>query len=132
MRQGKHGILNNGRGTNMAHLTGNFWEIIDKATLKTEEYVLYVSRVKHYYYPQMSDCYEPTWEWKNEYEIEVRKWYENKYGHKVADHCSEKIRTGKISREEARMIYWNVKNRTISFDCIEEYFKENFKNWSYV
>lgn len=116
----------------MAHSTGFFWERIPKADIRTEEYILTVSRVYHYYHEQYSDCYEPSKEGTDKYQVEVTKWRKDRYGNRVADHCSEHIRTGDISREEAIMIYWNVKNRTISFDCIEEYFKKNFKNWSYV
>lgn len=108
----------------MAHGTGYCWIPLYDETVKKEEYVLSFSRLRYYWYPEMSDCYEPTWEDRDEYEARVIRWRTDRYGHKVADCASEGYRTGSIDRDTANKIYWNIKNRNISFATCRKYFEE--------
>lgn len=108
----------------MAHGTGLYWERLYDADLQNEEYVTIFSRLRDYWYPDMSDCYEPTSQWLDEYEVSVIKWTTDRYGHKKVNLACEGYRTGSISKEMANTIYWNIKNRKISFETCRSYFKE--------
>lgn len=108
----------------MAHGTGLYWIRNYKADLKTKEYAAIFSQTRNYYFEPMSDCIEPTWENLDEYEVTVLKWRKDRWGHMVADHLSEGYRTGTINKDEANKIWWNIKNRSISFRECREYFKE--------
>lgn len=107
----------------MAHGTGLYWNRINKLDIKKDEYMVIFYQLFDYYYPQMSDCYEPSCEAKNEYKVEVLKYREIK-GRMYADHLSEKAETETIGKEEAKKIYWNLKNRNISFKEVKKYFEE--------
>lgn len=109
----------------MVHGTGDYRVRIYKADLENSEYCAIFTKTRHYYYEDMSDCYEPTWYDKEDgYEATVLKWRKDRYGHLVADHISEGYRTGDISKEEANKIWWNIKNNNISFDGCRKYFRE--------
>ena len=107
----------------MAHGTGLYLNRIYKADLKKQEYVVVVHRTYNYYYEPMSDCYEPSCEALDEYDIAVMCWREGRYG-KVADDFSENIRTGAITGEQAKRIWWALKNRDIPFMEVKRYFIE--------
>lgn len=108
----------------MAHGTGHYWIRNYNADLKTDEYAAIFSRLRYYYYEDMSDCYEPTWDNEDEYEVTVIKWRKDRYGHIVADHVSEGYRTGSITKDEANKIWWNIKNRKPGFDVCRKYFTQ--------
>lgn len=110
----------------MAHGTGYYWNLIHKATLKTEEYAVTFTRLYYYWYPEMSDCYEPSCEARDEYEVTVTRWRDDPHrrGSRIADHCCEGCRTGSISKDEANKIWWNIKNHNISYAECKRYFTE--------
>lgn len=108
----------------MAHGTGNYWITLDRATIKTNEYIVMFQRLRHYYYPDMSDSYEPTWEWKDEYAVEIGKWYNSKrtglvYNESYSE-CDAQRMAG-INKDEANKIWWNVKNRALTFEDVKQY-----------
>lgn len=107
----------------MAHGTGLYLNNLPKAELKKDEYVVIVRRTYNYYYEPMSDCYEPSCEALDEYDIAVMCWREHRWG-KVADDFSENIRTGKIDGETAKKVWWALKNRNIPFAEVKRYFTE--------
>lgn len=73
----------------MAHGTGRYLIRNFNTDIKNEEYIVFFTRVRNYYYEDMSDCYEPTWEDEDEYEATIRKWRINRYGEIIADEISE-------------------------------------------
>lgn len=106
----------------MAHGTGYYMERVYKADIMKKAYCVMVARKFYYYYEQMSDCVEPTREALDEYDIRVCEWREDRHGDMVADFLSTNIRTGDIGTEEAKKIWWNLKNREIPFETVKEYF----------
>ena len=110
----------------MAHGTGYYWNRIHKADLQTKEYAVIFTRLYYYYYEDMSDCYEPTYEAKDEYKVEVIKWRKSFHNTRslVADHLCENIEAGSIDKDTANKIYWNIKNKNISFAECKRYFTE--------
>lgn len=110
----------------MAHGTGYYSERQWNADIVTDEYVVMFFRTKHYWYPDMSDSYEPTSEWTDKYSVEVGVWYEWKKGRKeVSDmwrECDMQSLTD-ISKDEANKIWWNIKNRNLKFEDIKRYFQ---------
>lgn len=110
----------------MSHSTGLEWKKNYKVSFENDEYVVSFFRLYDYYYEPMSDSYEPTCEALDEYEVTVTKWrddFHNK-NFKVADHLSESARTGSIDKDTANMIYWNLKNRNISFETCKKFFAQ--------
>lgn len=109
----------------MAHGTGLYTERVYKQEMTTEEYSVRVYRTYHYYYPTYSDCYEPTCEALDEFEICVAKYEPNRKYPKawMTAYFEDGIKTGKINKDEANKILWNLKNHNISYETIEQYFK---------
>lgn len=109
----------------MAHGTGLYWERKYSADIKTDEYVVRFYRLYDYYYPEMSDCYEPSCIAKNEYRVDVLKWRQDTYNrkHRIADFLSEHVETPSIDKNTANKIWWNLKNKNISFDECKKYFE---------
>lgn len=109
----------------MKHGTGLCWERQYKADLQTDKYAVITLRLFNYYYPQMSDCYEPYCEAKDKYKIRVIVWRKDFHNKKrrVADHICKQVETPSISAEEANKIYWNLKNRNIPFEEVKKYFQ---------
>jgi hypothetical protein len=108
----------------MAHGTGSYMIRKYDLDIQTEEYAAIFFQERYYWYPQMSDCYEPTSELRDNYEVEVIKWRTNRYGHKVADCASDSVKTGNIDKDTANKIYWNLKNRNISYETCRKYFTQ--------
>ena len=108
----------------MAHGTGLYWNRIYKADIRKKDYVVFVRRTYNYYYEQMSDCYEPSCEALDEYDVCVTCWRKDRYGDLVADDISDNIRTGKVDAETAKKIWWALKNRDIPFAEVRRYFIE--------
>lgn len=106
----------------MAHGTGDYLVRIHKADIETDEYLVAFTRTRHYYYDQMSDSYEPTYYDTEEYEATIMKWHRDRWGWLVADCLSDGYRTGVITKDEANKIWWNLKNRNISFEECRRYF----------
>ena len=92
-------------------------------TVKTSEYCVSFQR----YYKEdwgfmgMADYASlvPT----DDYICIVRKWYKDRYGRKVANHCSEEVRV-QGNKDLMNMLWWNFKNNPPSFQKVQEYFKE--------
>ena len=118
----------------MAHGIGRYWIRLYNHDIKNDEYCVIFERVRNYYYEPMSDCYEPSWEWENEYAVIVLKWRKDKWGHLVADHISESAEFRGLSKNEANYFWWNLKNRKISFAEIKAREKaieaEKIRKWA--
>lgn len=81
---------------------------------------MWVYRTYNYYYPQYSDCYEPTSEALDEFKITVAK-YEPNGAWYTAD--PDKGVTVRLEdKNEVNKILWNIKHRNISYEAIEAYF----------
>ena len=109
----------------MAHRTGLYSERQYKADIRKEEYAVIFFRTCKYYYPQMSDSVEPSYELLDEYKVEVLKWRKDIHttNSKVADHLSETLSTGTIDKDTANKIYWNLKNRNLTFEQVRKCFE---------
>lgn len=99
----------------MAHGIGRYWIHLEDKEIRKDEYVVLFFRVRNYYYEDMSDSYEPTWEWEDDYKVEVIKWRDNYHGGRVADHVSESVEFNDLDAKGANYYWWNFKNRDISF-----------------
>ena len=104
----------------MAHGTGYYWNRLYKADIKNDEYAVVFAGLCYYYYEDMSDCYEPTYEWQDEYKVLVMKWRKDRYGHLVADDLSESVEVGDLTKDEANKVWWNLKNRKIRFEDVKK------------
>ena len=105
--------------------TGYEWVQMYKAEIQNSDYCVIFFRLRYAWYPLMSDCYEPTWEFRDAFRVEVMRWYLDRYGHKKAmEGISETAVVSDIDKAEANKIYWNLKNREIPFDEVVRYFKE--------
>lgn len=103
------------------HGTGLYLKRIYAADLQKEEYAVIFSRVYNYFYPTMSDCYEPSCEALDEYQVEIIKWRKDPHtkNGKVADHLSETIRITSINKDIANKVYWNLKHRDLTFEEVK-------------
>ena len=107
----------------MAHGTGYYLNRVYDADMNKDEYAVIVLKEVYYYFPAMSDSYEPDCEATGKYKIEISKWRTDRLGHMIADEFSDHAGTGLIDRETARMIYWNLKDRNISYETAERLFQ---------
>ena len=103
------------RRCGMIHGIGLYNERLWDFDVMTDEYAVMFYRTANYYYPTMSDCYEPTKEWTDEYDVSVVKWRKDRYGDLVADHLSDSVRLSNVGKDVANYVLWNMKNRKISF-----------------
>ena len=120
----------------MAHGIGRYWERLWDRDIKNDEYAVLFFRLKNYYFEPMSDSYEPSSEWEDEYRVSVIKWRDDHHGGRVADHVSESVEFNDLDAKGANYYWWNFKNRKISWaevkkraDGIEA---EKRKKWAEV
>ena len=109
----------------MAHGTGLYKVRMYKHEIQTDEYSVRVYRTYDYYYPTYSDSYEPTSEALDEFQICVAKYEPDRKIPKawMTAYFEDGVDTGTITKDEANKILWNIKNRNISYEAIEQYFK---------
>lgn len=108
----------------MAHGTGRYYNRKYNQDIKKDEYCVIFCQCYNYFYPQMSDCYEPDCYPEDDFQVQIIKWRKDRYNHTVADHISPQICISNINKDEANKIYWNLKNKDISFDQCMKYFKD--------
>ena len=108
----------------MAHGTGYYWERKWNADVEKTDYYVIFKQLRYYYYEQMSDCYEPTWEPLDSYECTVMRWRKNRWGHLVADELSETAEVKRIDRKMANRIWKNLNDKDIPFETVKAFFEE--------
>ena len=96
----------------MAHGTGYYWNRIYEADIIKDEYAVMFYRCNYYYYPTMSDSYEPTCDIGDEYEVAVVR-FRNKHSFggtitRVADHLSESVKIAKLTKQDVNRIWYNI------------------------
>jgi hypothetical protein len=97
----------------MAHGTGYYWIRNWNADIDKQNYIAAFMSLYYYYYEQMSDCYEPTREKKDEYRVVI-----------VKHGGSDDIDSGSVDKDTINKIWWNIKNRDLTFDQCKKYIKE--------
>ena len=116
----------------MAHGTGRSWVHLESKNIEKAEYVVRFYRIRNYFYETMSDSWEPTWEWEDEYRVEVVKWRDY-HGGRIADHVSESAEFDGLDAKGANYFWWNFKNRDIRFADVrkraDEIEAERLKKW---
>lgn len=102
----------------------NTWKVCSRQTIETKEYVVdfYRLYVQDWGFMGMADRY--TYEATGKFFVRVTKWEVIGRNEKVANHCCEHIDTKEIDKDIANLLYWNFKNRNISYKTAKEYFKK--------
>ena len=109
----------------MGHMSPGYMYVrLWNADILKDDYCVVFSRLRHAWYPPMSDSNEPDWEMLDSYSVSVMRWYsKDKRGSmKALDGVSETVEINDIGKDEAKKIYWNLKNREIPFREVKRYF----------